>query len=81
MEYSVQLKNKAKKRILKRLQSLSDGICIALGSRIFDRDTLIRHVRKESEVGKLMIRIETEFLRPEIVDGSDGGATTGSRSG
>jgi len=53
-----------KKLVLIRLESMPSNIKVSIGSgKDLSREELIEEVKKESELGKLIIKVQLEYLR------------------
>ena len=52
-----------KKLVLLRLETMPANLKVSLGSREFSRDELIEEVKKETELGKIIMKMQLEYLR------------------
>jgi len=52
-----------KKLVLIRLEAMSPNIEIFLGGKPFSKEELIEEVKKNTELGKLIIEMQLKYLR------------------
>lgn len=53
-----------KEIVIKRLEAMPENVKVSMGSiGTFSRDELIRHVIKDSDIGKFIIKMQIEYLR------------------
>ena len=53
-----------KKLVLKRVESMPDTIRVSLGGEVnLGRDDLIAHIKKEDELGKLIVEMQIVYIK------------------
>ena len=59
-----EVKKEIKNLVIKRLESMPKTIKVSLGSiGALTKEELIDHVRKDDKLGKLIIRMQEEYLK------------------